>query len=134
MSPRLWVVLVISSAVAVLNPGSGQPPARAQDKPPTRGKWEYKIVRRAGTVGVAPSPGATGLGEKTAVAQPGVLEEGTLSALGEQGWELIKITGGQPFVSTFRVITPPLAVAGATPYTVNTIAYSDTIYYFKRAK
>ena len=43
--------------------------------------------------------------------------EEALNKLGEQGWELLAVTGGQPFV-----VSP------------GTVGYADTVYYLKRPK
>ncbi len=113
------VLAAIFGVVAIIVCPTATP---AQDEAQNRVKWEYKIVKVSATPGHVKN-----------TFSPGVIKDDDLTALGEQGWELDKITGGLPFVSSFRVITPPATVLGG-PYTSNTIGYTDTVYYFKRPK
>jgi hypothetical protein len=120
MRNRIAIILVLAASVAILGIALVPTVTPAQDKRPMRTKWEYKIVKVSMTWdGKSP-------------AQPGVISEAALSALGEEGWELDKITGGQPFVVSTRAL-PRTPESDVSP-TVNTIGYSVTVYYFKRAK
>src|SRR5947209_1456159 len=127
MSTRIWTALVILAFVAVLGFGLEASLAPAQDKAQARPKWEYKIAKVAQTTVVT----EVGGGIKKSTMHAGVITEAALTALGEQGWELIKITAGQPFVSSFRSVP---ASGGQPTFTDNFIAYSNTVYYFKRPK
>jgi hypothetical protein len=90
---------------------SGQEPAKA----PPRTKWEYKIVVANGGT------------------NPGQIEEKKLQELGDEGWDLYLVSEGQPYV---RSSTTRFTAFGRPDNTAtdNTIQYSRTSYYFKRAK
>ncbi len=52
-----------------------------------------------------------------------------LDALGNEGWEVYAVTGGQPYVQTYvQTSTPQL---GSTR---NTIQFAPTVYHLKRQK
>jgi hypothetical protein len=108
MSTRVGTALVMLAVAVVLGVAIGPASTAAQDKAPPRdkatprAKWEYKVVR------INVPAGAVG---------PGVIAEADLAALGEQGWDLVAILGGQPVNS---------GAAG--------VVYADTVYYFKRPK
>jgi hypothetical protein len=135
MSKRPAVAIVLTVVLGSFAIGIAPTFTAAQDKTPVRVKWEYKIVRVPST---APGPGGVIFPMPGGVVPtgpvPGVISEATLTALGEQGWELDKITGGLPYIHSFRVDTPPIAPPGIGPNTINTIHYSETVYYFKRVK
>jgi hypothetical protein len=77
----------------------------AQDKTPSRAKWEYKIVQSfAKEIGTSTGPAVV----------PGTISEKELNALGDQGWELFKVSDGQPILKGSN--------------------FSATVYYFKRPK
>jgi len=72
-----------------------------------RTKWEYRVLAQA-------TP-----------------DEAGLTALGEEGWELIAVTGGQAYIESSRLM--PQGGPGAT-FTQNTIRNAMTYYHFKRQK
>src|SRR5882724_10580163 len=94
MSTRVQTTLVMLGIALIVSYGSWPSLTPAQDKAPARGKWEYKIVKIAASDGPITSGGITRMGRV-----PGTISEANLNALGEQGWDLFKITGGQPFVT-----------------------------------
>jgi hypothetical protein len=108
MRTRIWTGLVLL-AVMVLGFTFGPSLTPAQDKAPARGKWEYKIVKIPATSGGITVGNVTRIG-----IAPGTISEGKLTDLGEQGWDLIKVTDGQPLHKMD--------------------GYSNTVYYFKRPK
>ena len=93
MTVRGWSVLAIIMLASVAVLGTAMSSVGAQDKGKGRSRitWEYKVVK-------------------------GELDETKLSELGNQGWELVHLTGGQPYVST----STARAFAGATT-TTNTV-------------
>ncbi len=104
---RYWIALL--TLLLVLAFAFGPSLTQAQDKAPLRTKWEYKIVRVSANLGAVTSLGGT----RSAVI-PGTISDKELTDLGEQGWELIKITDGQP-IPKHESFTP-------------------TVYYFKRPR
>lgn len=134
MNSRIRPILVIFGMAVLLGCALAQFSAQAQDKAPARGKWEYKIVRIAVRW---PDPNAKDKAPAVVpanlppagfifVGSPPTMREKDLTELGEQGWELVGITGGQLVVSSAQ------PVAGGK--TNNTVQYGDTVYHFKRPK
>ena len=84
-----------------------RPSVAAQDRErPPRVKWEYKTAA-----------------------------EDKLNELGDQGWEVIAVTGGQPYIESSHVAPPALAVPGAPKeITTNKVKFAPGLYHLKRPK
>jgi hypothetical protein len=104
----MWTICVLLTAGTIATLLLMRPPATAQDKEKARRvKWEYKVVPQ----------------EK-------------MDGLGDQGWEVIAVTGGQPYVESFQVYPPQGILLPGSPKetTKNTIKFAPTFYHLKRPK
>lgn len=101
MRSRLWAVGTLVSAVAVVVLFLNRPPVTAQEKQkPARTSWEYTVINS---------------------------DHAKVQELGEQGWEVFGVTGGQPYIESYRVL-------GGTTTTQNTVKHSPVVYHMKRQK
>jgi hypothetical protein len=107
MRAQMWTACGLTAAATIAALLVIRPPVTAQDKDkPPRLKWEYKIVTS----------------DKAA-------------ELGEQGWELVAVTGGQPYIESSGEMSVA-RVAGAVDnrMTQNTVKYAAHLYHLKRQK
>jgi hypothetical protein len=118
MKTRTPVVVALMALVGIglYAIGSGISLGQERDKVPARPKWEYKVLAVGGGV------------------TRGVIDEKKLTALGEDGWELRMVSDGHPYV--LSTSTSKITIIGKPDSTIttNTIAYTPTVYYFKRPK
>jgi hypothetical protein len=107
MRTRIWVVAVVLVAATAATLFALRPSEAAQDKEkPPRVKWDYKAVA-----------------------------EEKLSDAGEQGWEVIAVTGGQPYVESSAVHVPIVMVQGSPKETTtNKVKFAPIVYHLKRPK
>jgi len=107
MRTRTWIVSLLLLAVTSAAPFVFRASVSAQEKErAARLKWEYRVV-----------------------------SEERLAEAGEQGWEVIAVTGGQPYVESSAVHPPALAVQGAPKETTsNKVKFAPILYHMKRPK
>jgi hypothetical protein len=103
----MWTSGALLAAATVAALFVLRPPVTAQDKEkPPRVKWEYKSVA-----------------------------QDKLGKLGDQGWEVFAVTGGQPYVESSAVHTPELALRGVPKQTTtNKVKFAPLVYHLKRPK
>ncbi len=95
------IITSLALAVAIGPRSAGQD----TPKPVLRPKWEYKLVEQK-------------------------LDEKQLNALGDEGWELVSATGGQPYIASAQHVPQ----GGGQTKANNTIEYAKPVYHFKRLK
>jgi hypothetical protein len=80
-----------------------------------------------------PKATATSMWEYKQVDAPAAAD---LSKLGEDGWEIVTVLGGQPYVKASTISGPTTEGFTNTPksHTANTIEYGKLVYVFKRPK
>jgi hypothetical protein len=110
------VVLLALLMLGLYALGSGSSLGQERDKARARPKWQYKVVVVGGGV------------------TRGVIAEKTLIDLGEDGWELHRVSDGQPYVASSMAAKSPVFGKPDNITTTNTINYTPTVYYFKRPK
>jgi hypothetical protein len=84
------------------------PAQQKEAKAPAPTRWEYKRAEN-------PSDAA-------------------LTKLGEEGWDLVTVLGGQPYVEQSTTSTPPVVAGGPVTTTKNAIGYGKSVYVFKRPR
>jgi hypothetical protein len=103
----MWAVGSLLAAETVAALLVVRPPATAQDRQKRpRVKWEYKVV-----------------------------QQDKIGELGDQGWEVVAVTGGQPYIESSQIQPPRIVVAGGVKeFIKNTVKYAPTFYHLKRRK
>lgn len=107
MLSRFWGGTLLFAIISLSGLFAAGQPAPAQDKAHApKVQWEYKVVRA---------------GEDLTAT------EKLLNTLGAEGWELLFVTGGQPYIESSQT-TPQINT------TRNVVKFSPAIYHLKRQK